>query len=207
MTTYYKAFAADGRTLHTRDPWPLPKGKRPGKWLPPINNIEPCKRGYHVMTADQLCYWPGWSLYEVEVKGDIIEGDEKVVVSQARLLRRVNWNEKKLYLWLSDVAELALSHAKVTDTRSTEAVQALRDLAAGKIDKEKLDTAANAAMSAAYAAAAMSAAYAAYAAASMVAADAAAYAAKAAFYAAYAAAANRKWQTDRMWQYIRDEAV
>ena len=113
MTTYYKAFACNGRTLHDRDPWPLPQSDRPGEWLPLITEVVPCESGYHVMTADQLGYWPGWSLYEVEGRGAVaVVQDDKVVVGQARILRKCDrWTPGALYSWLGDVVARSKMHA------------------------------------------------------------------------------------------------
>ena len=48
MKTIYKVLASDGTPCHGGSgKWFMPKGKRPGKWMPAIKDIQPCARGYH----------------------------------------------------------------------------------------------------------------------------------------------------------------
>ena len=55
----------------------LPKGKRPGKWLPRQDPVL-CKSGYHVCRdLGEVIEHIGQDLYEVEVKGACVEGDDK----------------------------------------------------------------------------------------------------------------------------------
>ena len=203
--TYYKVLAVDGVSPQHggSGKWFVPKGGRVGKWMPAIKDIASCSRGYHFVTLEQLPRWIGPTLYEVEVRGQIIHESDKSVAEQARLVRRIEtWNDKTLRLYAADCAERVVSLYEKdypTDTRPRKAIQAARDFANGKITAEELNAAANAAYAAAYAAtaAAASAAYAAYAAAC------AAYAAYAADAAASAAAvAERKWQVERLRYYL-----
>ena len=159
--TYYKVLAADGVSPRHggSGKWFVPKGERVGKWMPAIRDISPCSRGYHFVTLEQLPRWIGPTLYEVEVRGQIIHESDKSVAEQARLVRRIEtWNDKTLRLYAADCAERVVSLYEKdypTDTRPRKAIQAARDFANGKITAEEL----NAAYAAAYAA------YAAYAAA------------------------------------------
>jgi len=52
-TTFYKVLAVDGVSPQHggSGKWFLPKGKRAGKWMPKIDNIKPCQRGYHFVNA------------------------------------------------------------------------------------------------------------------------------------------------------------
>lgn len=70
---YYKVIDANNRSCHGGDfDWTpyLPKGKRPGKWTPAIENVEICVTGYHVTQ-----YWNMWypvsdvRIFECNVKG------------------------------------------------------------------------------------------------------------------------------------------
>ena len=204
--TYYKVLAVDGVSPQHggSGKWFVPKGGRVGKWMPAIKDISPCSRGYHFVTLEQLPRWIGPTLYEVEVRGQIIHESDKSVAEQARLVRRIEtWNNKTLRLYAADCAERVVSLYEKdypTDTRPRKAIQAARDFANGKITAEELNAAANAAYAAACAATAANAANAAYAA------YAAAYTAYAAAYAAYAAyaadAAERKWQVERLRYYL-----
>src|SRR5208282_186298 len=176
--------------------WFLPKEKGPGEWMPAVKPVL-CESGYHFVTLDQLPKWLGPTIYEVEVRGEVLSAQDKGVATQARLIRRLDtWNEKTLRLFAADCAEHVLGIYEKQypkDERPRKAIQAARDFANGLID-------ANAANAAAYAA------YAAYSAndadddaddaasdanAAADAANAAAYAANAAYDAAYDAAAAR----------------
>ena len=179
--TYYKVLAADGVSPQHcgSGKWFIPKGKRMGKWMPAIKDIQPCIRGYHFVNIEQLPQWLGPTLYEIEVRGQIIHEADKSVAEQARLIRKVEtWNNKTLRLYAADCAERVLGLYEKQypkDDRPRKAIQAARDFANGLITKD--------AVNAAYGWAAANAAYAAP--------NAAAYAANAAYAATYAAnAAN-----------------
>ena len=185
--TYYKVLAADGVSSYHGGlgKWFIPKGKRIGKWMPAIKDIRPCERGYHFVNIEQLPQWLGPTLYEIEVRGQIIHQADKSVAEQARLIRKVEtWNDKTLRLYAADCAERVLGLYEKQypkDDRPRKAIQAARDFANGLITK---DAAAKAATNAAYAAACANGAYAA-----VNAAFKAAYYAAAASYAAASAAA------------------
>jgi hypothetical protein len=252
-TTYYKFLTADGRATHAHNfSWSLPKGKRPGKWMPKIKgDLVPCENGYHVCSERDLLEWCHETLYEVEVRGEIVTSENKLVVREARLLRKVNhWNERSARMFACDCAEKALELVKTPDPRSVGALEVSRRFADGKASKAELDAAraaawaaGDAARAAAWAAAgdaARAAAWAAWAAAWAAAWDAARAAAWAAAWdaardaawaaagdaaraaawaaagdaaraAAWAAAgdaaraAARKWQRERLMQYLRGQ--
>ena len=156
--TYYKVLAVDGVSPQHggSGKWFVPKDGRVGEWMPAIKDISPCSRGYHFVTLEQLPRWIGPTLYEVEVRGQIIHESDKSVAEQARLVRRIEtWNDKTLRLYAADCAERVVSLYEKdypTDTRPRKAIQAARDFANGKITAEELNAAANAAYDAAYAA-------------------------------------------------------
>ena len=199
MKTIYKVLASDGTPCHGGSgKWFMPKGKRPGKWMPAIKDIQPCARGYHFVNLEQLPTWLGPTLYEVEVRGQVTHLADKSVAEQARLIRKVEiWNDKTLRLFAADCAEHVLGiYERVCpkDDRPRKAIQAARDFANGLIDRNAAHAAANAAHAAANAAysaySAAEAAYAASYAASYAAANAAYSAAEAAYSADAAYAAN-----------------
>ena len=218
--TYYKVLAADGVSSYHGGlgKWFIPKGKRIGKWMPAIKDIRPCERGYHFVNIEQLPQWLGPTLYEIEVRGQIIHQADKSVAEQARLIRKVEtWNDKTLRLYAADCAERVLGLYEKQypkDDRPRKAIQAARDFANGLITK---DAAAKAATNAAYAAAFNAAYYAASNAASAAAytayttAAGASYAAYTAAAAAGYAAANgvdaayaaeKTWQMERLKHYL-----
>ena len=130
-----------------------------------------CQQGYHFVTLDQLPRWIGPTLYEIEVRGEVLTAEDKSVAEQARLIKRVDtWNEKNLRLFAADCAEHVLGIYEKqypNDEHPRKAIQAARDFANGLIDAAAANAASGSAYAAAYAAAA-------YAAAADAAADAAA---------------------------------
>ena len=73
--------------------WP-----EPGVWTETIKgDLVPCERGYHVCTLDQLSTWlrEGCEVWGVEVGRKRVDAGDKVVVSRARLVRRLpfDWAE------------------------------------------------------------------------------------------------------------------
>src|ERR1035441_6117460 len=82
---YYKLFRGDGRTLHARPAW----GEG---WQPPVKGpLVACSNGYHVCTDTQVPSWlgAGCVVWEVEVKGRVLDAGNKTVVRTARLVRKV----------------------------------------------------------------------------------------------------------------------
>jgi hypothetical protein len=97
-----------------------------------------CQQGYHFVTLDQLPRWIGPTLYEIEVRGEVLTAKDKSVAEQARLIKRVDtWNEKTLRLFAADCAEHVLGIYEKQypkDERPRKAIQAARDFANGLID-------------------------------------------------------------------------
>jgi hypothetical protein len=211
-TRYYKFLNLDGTTPQGYGTWHLPKGKRPGKWMKVTGDLVPCKNGLHVMRLGDLLVWAAKHLYEVEVRGEVLPADDKVVARQARVLRKVDtWNDRNLRLFACDCAERVLplfEKDHPNDNRPRAAIETARRFANGQATWEELD-AARAAVAAAWAAwdAARAAAWAA-------AWDAAWDAAKAAAWdAAGAAAGDAAWDAawdavdarDAAWDAARDD--
>jgi hypothetical protein len=87
----YKFLRADGTGVFSGFTWPLPGGE-PGAWVeaPP----DPCRSGIHACRVGDLPYWAGRVLYEIELGGEVVEQETKVVAPRGRLLRRVEgWDE------------------------------------------------------------------------------------------------------------------
>ena len=198
----YKVLGANGEATNGgTGKWFLPHGKRPGKWMPKIKGeLIPCKNGYHLCRRQDVIHWLGPSLWEAEYRGECVPAEDKVVVRQSRLIRRVStWNDKTARLFACDCAEYALGLVKKPDPRSVEAVRVARLFALGEATGDELAAAYAAARDAAYAAcAARDAACAAWNAAWD-----AAWAARAVYTAARAAA--RVWMTERLFQYLDGE--
>ena len=171
----------------------LPQGKRPGKWLPETKPVL-CKSGYHYCRSESdLVYHLGDRFYEVEVRGEIVEGDDKAAAEQIRLVRRLwadTWTAESQRLFAVDCSRLALSHADPHD----------RDLLSACLDVTTAYALYGAEFRAAYVAARVAAYFAAYVAAR-----------DAAYVAAYAAAcaaaddAARAQQTTLLMRYLGGE--
>jgi hypothetical protein len=88
----YKFLRAGGGGVFTGFRWDLPEDQ-PGEWVDA--RIDPCRSGIHACRISDLPYWAGHSLYEIELDGEVVEADRKLVASRGRLLRRITgWNEK-----------------------------------------------------------------------------------------------------------------
>jgi hypothetical protein len=104
----YKVLGWDHTSLYVQhDIWFVPSGKRPGRWMPKKVGIKLCVRGYHFCRHEyDLLEWFGPAIWRVEVRGEIIEGKDKAVAEQARLLERVErWNARTARLFAADCAE------------------------------------------------------------------------------------------------------
>ena len=203
----YKVLGDGGQPHIGGGVWYLPKGKRPGKWMPKVANIIMCTSGYHLVDAahivDFLNY--GYHIYEAEGRGACLQDTDKSCWDEARLVRELRWGEREARLFACDCAERALDRLAergvAVDARSRSAVAVSRQYAEGVATVDEL----SAAWAAAWAAAGDAARAAAWAAAG----DAAGAAARAAARAAAGDAAGdaawdaeRQWQTERLLDYL-----
>ena len=177
--------------------WSLPQGKRPGKWMPKVKPVL-CESGYHwCRDLGDVTTHLARDLYEVEVRGETVYGDDKAASGQARLLRRIpEWNDETARLFAVDCARIAMNRYAQDDQR--ELLHACLDVTAGYADGP-----CEAAAEAAAWDAARAAAEAAAEAAARAAAEAAAWA------AAWAAARDAAWAAAEAaaWAAARDEQV
>ena len=203
-TTYYKVLFEDGSVYHGgRGKWHLPKGKCSGKWMHVDGEIIPCEKGLHLCRKQDLVHWIGPVIFVAEPKGEITTCTTKVVVADARLLRRLDtWNETTARLFAADCAKEAVRRCRKAgieiDPRTTECIRVVYRFARGQATEVELS-------------AAWSAAWPATRSASSSAADAAWSAAWSAADAAWSAwsaadaavdAAARSWQTKRLFEYL-----
>lgn len=222
---FYKVLAADGSCFHGGvGSWPLPAKKdgtwTPGEWLKVEGALVVCRNALHLCRESDLLKWLGPLIYEAEYRGEVIEAEDKIVVREARLLRRMEgWNRRTARLFACDCAERVLhlyERRYPGDRRPRKAIEVARKYANGQATGNSLpaawDAAWYAALDAAWAAraAALAAGDATWEAA-RDAARAASDAAKAAAWeavwdaraASEAAKANEyKWQTARLMEYL-----
>jgi len=93
---YYKVISSDNKSHHGGDfDWTpyLPKGKKPGKWTPRIENVVSCKSGYHVTRYWNMWYEEGCRIFECEVGGAVVSATagvvDKVVCARIRLCKEI----------------------------------------------------------------------------------------------------------------------
>lgn len=136
---YYKVLGEDAESYHGGiGSWHKPVGKRPGKWMPNISEIHPCKRGYHLVTIDQLPQWLGPTIWRAEGRGEHKIHSDKHVFSQARLLSPVvEWDLQVAKWWALECLEhaLPLYEKRVPgDTRLRSECALIRRFLNGEID-------------------------------------------------------------------------
>ena len=68
--------------------WPQPPADGPAPWVE--SQPSRCASGIHACTPEQLPYWLNWELWRVELDGEIVEGETKLVAERGRLLARVD---------------------------------------------------------------------------------------------------------------------
>jgi hypothetical protein len=89
----YKFLDRQGRTLIRAARWPLPQGNGPGPWLE-ATTAKPCREGVHACRLQDLAYWIHHELWEIELDGELVEAERKVVASRGRLTRRIEaWGD------------------------------------------------------------------------------------------------------------------
>jgi hypothetical protein len=68
--------------------WPV------GEWVD-AGGVDPCLSGIHACRVRHLPVWLGHELWEIELAGEVIEHQRKVVAVRGRLIRRIDaWNEQ-----------------------------------------------------------------------------------------------------------------
>ncbi len=64
-----------------------------GEWVD-AGGVDPCLEGIHACRVRDLPVWLGRELWEIELAGDVLERERKVVAPRGRLTRRIEaWNE------------------------------------------------------------------------------------------------------------------
>ena len=197
---YYKFLTADNKGKYSEYDFTkyLPNDDKPGKWLRKIDNPVLCEKGYHCFMPEHILEWIEAQLFEVEINGRHVHGDDKTVTRQMRFIRKVDtWNDKTARLFACYCARdtLPIFEKKYpNDNRPRVAIETAERYANGEATIEEL----NAASDAANAAASAAVRAAAWAAARDAASDAASAAAWAAAWdAARAAASDAAW--DAAW--------
>jgi len=150
----FKVLNEDGTSCHGGcGAWSLPSDDTPGEWMPAIEGkLIACENGYHLCRKRDLLEWLGPAIFEAEYRGERMDTDNKVVVREARLLRRLNWCERVARLFACDCAERVLSVFEVEypgDDRPRRAIATARRYAVGEVIFKELAAAKTAASDAA----------------------------------------------------------
>jgi hypothetical protein len=60
-------------------------------------HVDPCRGGIHACRVRHLPIWMGAELWQIELEGEVVEQDRKLVAAGGRLVQRVpGWNEELL---------------------------------------------------------------------------------------------------------------
>lgn len=137
--TFYKVLNENGTSPLIGHKWPLPKNGKPGKWVKAVGPLALCENGVHLCDGErQLLEHLGPVIYEAEVRGERIDGTDKIAVREARLLRRIpQWNDRTARLFAALCAERVLPIFETqypNDDRPRKVIEAARLFADGQID-------------------------------------------------------------------------
>ena len=95
----YKFLDAGRVAPFARFRWPI------GEWVD-AGAVEPCLSGIHACTVEQLPYWLGRELWEMELDGEVVRQARKLVAARGRLARRHDgWNDDLRRAFVADVLE------------------------------------------------------------------------------------------------------
>jgi hypothetical protein len=84
----YKFLAAGRRAPFSGFDWPE------REWVE-ADALEPCRSGIHACRSEHLAYWLMDELWAVELEGDLVESELKVVARRGRLVERIGaWNDQ-----------------------------------------------------------------------------------------------------------------
>lgn len=85
MTKAWKFLDQRSTGIFSGFTWPTPtEAGQPGPWVE-SGGIVPCEQGIHACSTDQLAWWMSAQLWEVELGGEIVVGDQKMVAERGRL--------------------------------------------------------------------------------------------------------------------------
>lgn len=91
-------FLRDGEVApFTGFSWPI------DEWVE-AEAVDVCRDGIHACRLDDLPFWLGRRLWEIELAGEIVELERKVVAQRGRLLRRLSeWTPELLDEFVDDL--------------------------------------------------------------------------------------------------------
>jgi hypothetical protein len=157
---FYKTLYENGDCFFGgRGPWSLPTKRPDGSWKPGTwrrvkGPLVMCHNGLHFcINEGQLIKYLGPALFEGQCRGRRQYSDNKIVVREARLVRRIEtWNEQTARLVACDYVARVLpyfEHFCPEDRRPRYAIEMARAYANGKVSNIDLVYAASLAADAA----------------------------------------------------------
>ena len=91
----YKFLARGGTGRFSDFRWPLPADGESGDWVESGGALEDCRAGVHACRPRQLLDWIDDELWEIELDGEIVEGNAMIVAQRGRLLARIEaWDHR-----------------------------------------------------------------------------------------------------------------
>ena len=147
--TIYKWLKPDRTTPTQGVKWPV----EVGEWTPSETPVI-CESGWHGMEAKDVLehFSEGLVLWEVEVRGERVDGDDKFTTESMRLVREIGGiDDKSLRLFACDVAQSVLhifEEKYPDDLRPRQAIEVARRFANGDATQEELYAARSAAWAA-----------------------------------------------------------
>ncbi len=138
------------RLMDSGKAWNLPRGDKPGEWMPPIEGeLKPWNNAYQLCRgARELLEYMGPDIYLAEFEGEVIEGEKVLHARRVRLLAKTRWDDRAARLFAIDCAERALPVYEAIhprDHRPRLGLEAARAFLAGEIDQVAFETAKKAA--------------------------------------------------------------
>ena len=128
-----KFLNADDTGSYSGHRWPVPNGK-PGAWVKCSGKLEPCQNGVHACTLQQAPSWLNDNAYLIELGGQVVDNEDKLVARRGRLIRPLIWKPR---LFAADCAEHVLhifEKDRLKDDRPRRAIEAARAYERGEID-------------------------------------------------------------------------
>jgi len=84
----YKFLDVGGVAPFTRFRWPV------DEWVE-ASSVDPCLAGIHACRVEHLPMWLAAELWEIDLDGDVVEQERKLVAQRGRLARRIDaWNDE-----------------------------------------------------------------------------------------------------------------
>lgn len=102
------------------------------KWTP-RRRVEPCVSGWHVVELDRIGYWltPDCRVWEVELRGEVVEDGDKWIGESARLTRFTPWDKNISRLCLADCVEYLAGEYGCLTTEVRASIEVARAYARG----------------------------------------------------------------------------